>query len=105
MILTAILLIIGTFIGGWATIPFKYKPDNIFMPLIFGGSYLFSITVINISPEPFALSSNPTKIGLVILLGFSSNNFLSILPRVWNMVIFIYKIDKIKVLCAYWSNR
>ena len=76
MILTMILLIIGTFIGGWATIPFKYKPRNIFMPLIFGGSYLFSITVIHLFPELFALSSNPTKIGLVILLGFFFQQFL-----------------------------
>ena len=46
------------------------------MPLIFGGSYLFSITVIHIFPELFALSSNPTKIGLVILLGFFFQQFL-----------------------------
>ena len=76
MILTIILLIIGTFIGGWATIPFKYKPHNIFLPLIFGGSYLFSITVMHVLPELFALSSNPTEIGLFILLGFFFQQFL-----------------------------
>jgi len=76
VILTIILLIIGTFIGGWATIPFKYEQRNISTPLIFGGSYLFSITIIHVFPELFTLSPNPTKIGLVILLGFFFQQFL-----------------------------
>jgi zinc transporter ZupT len=76
MSLTLTLLIIGTFIGGWATIPLEYKPQNIFLPLIFGGSYLFSITIIHVFPELFTLSSDPTKIGLFILLGFFFQQFL-----------------------------
>ena len=75
MSLTITLLIIGTFIGGWATIPLEYKPQNIFLPLIFGGSYLFSITIIHVFPELFALSSDPTEIGLFILLGFFFQQF------------------------------
>ena len=39
-------------------------------PLIFAGSYLFSITIIHIIPELFATSSNPSKVGLYVLLGF-----------------------------------
>ncbi|MDC1517281.1 ZIP family metal transporter [Cyclobacteriaceae bacterium] len=76
MSITLMLLIIGTFIGGLATIPLEYKPRNIFLPLIFGGSYLFSITIIHVFPELFAMSSNPTKIGLFILLGFFFQQFL-----------------------------
>ncbi len=76
MTLTIILLIIGTFIGGLASIPLEYKPKNIFLPLIFGGAYLFSITIIHIFPELFFLSSNPTEAGLLILFGFFFQQFL-----------------------------
>ena len=64
------MLISGTLIGGLASILGGYNPSRIYLPLIFGGSYLFSITIIHIFPELFTLAENPTKIGLYVLLGF-----------------------------------
>ena len=45
-------------------------------PLIFAGSFLFSITIIHILPEVFSMSENPMKIGLFVLLGFFFQQFL-----------------------------
>lgn len=39
-------------------------------PLIFAGSFLFSITIIHILPEVFSLAGSPMQIGLYILGGF-----------------------------------
>ncbi len=38
--------------------------------LVFAGAYLFSITIIHIMPELFMQATNPTTIGVYVLLGF-----------------------------------
>lgn len=38
--------------------------------LVFAGAYLFSITIIHIMPELFTQATNPTTIGVYVLLGF-----------------------------------
>lgn len=43
----------------------KYK-----LVLVFAGAYLFAVTIIHILPELFGRATDPTKIGLFILVGF-----------------------------------
>ncbi|MCL6258523.1 ZIP family metal transporter [Aquiflexum sp. TKW24L] len=47
--------------------------------LVFAGSYLFAITVLHILPELFVESSDPTKMGFYILLGFLLQQILALL--------------------------
>lgn len=49
---------------------------NLRLPLIFAGSYLFSVTIIHIIPELFSSSPNPSRIGLYVLIGFFVQQFL-----------------------------
>lgn len=70
MILTILILFIFTMLGGIAVKFVGGSQKNIRYPLIFAGSFLFSITIIHILPEVFSLSENPMRTGLFILLGF-----------------------------------
>lgn len=70
MILNISVLFICAFLGGVLGRFAGIKQQNLKMPLIFAGSYLFSITVIHILPEIFSFSEEPMKIGLFVLMGF-----------------------------------
>jgi zinc and cadmium transporter len=60
------------FIPSWEERYFK-------LVLVFAGSYLFAITVLHILPELFVESSNATRMGLYILLGFFIQQILALL--------------------------
>lgn len=70
MISTILILFGFTMLGGIAALFTTGTQKSIRYPLIFAGSFLFSITIIHILPEVFSLSENPMRIGLFILLGF-----------------------------------
>lgn len=55
---------------------FDYQQKSIKLPLVFAGSYLFSITIIHILPELFSISDQPFKVGLYLLIGFYFQSFL-----------------------------
>lgn len=76
MISTVIILIISTIAGGLSFRLFPVFKNNLRLPLIFAGSYLFAITIIHIIPELFSLSPNPSTIGLYVLIGFFVQQFL-----------------------------
>ena len=76
MIIAIVLLIICTILGG---LSFRLIPSlkkDLRLPLIFAGSYLFAITILHIIPELFSISSNPSTIGLYVLIGFFLQQFL-----------------------------
>lgn len=55
----------------------KNKDGAIFKgPLIFAGSYLFSITIIHLLPELFTEAENPFNVGIALLIGFFLQHFL-----------------------------
>lgn len=70
MTLTFLVLFFCAFLGGLAAKFFGQHAGSIRYPLIFAGSFLFSITIIHILPEVFALSDDPMRVGLFILFGF-----------------------------------
>lgn len=70
MLLIITTLILSTLIGGLSFKVFPALSRNLRLPLIFAGSYLLSITIIHIIPELFTVSSNPSQIGLYVLIGF-----------------------------------
>ncbi|NQZ77654.1 MAG: zinc permease [Ekhidna sp.] len=76
MLLTVAVLFICTLLGGLSIHLVPEINRNLKLPLIFGGSYLFAITIIHIIPELFEISSNPSLVGLYILLGFFLQQFL-----------------------------
>ncbi|WP_421764283.1 zinc permease [Ekhidna sp.] len=76
MLLTIIILIACTLIGGLSLNLIPGMRKNLRLPLIFAGSYLFAITIIHIIPELFSVSANPSKIGLFVLVGFFMQQFL-----------------------------
>ena len=53
-----------------------FDQKSIRLPLVFAGSYLFSITIIHILPALFSLSPDPVQVGLYLLLGFFFQSFL-----------------------------
>lgn len=66
-----------TFLAGVSFYAFKEKDGAFFKaPLVFAGSYLFSITIIHILPELFSDAEEPYKIGTVLLIGFFLQFFL-----------------------------
>lgn len=69
MILIFSVLFLSAVFGGVAA-RYVQGGTSIRYPLIFAGSFLFSITIIHILPEVFSLSANPMKIGLYVLFGF-----------------------------------
>jgi len=70
MILTLTILVSVTLLGGLAVQFLGYDSKSIRLPLVFAGSYLFSVTLIHILPELFSLAGNPFQIGLFVLVGF-----------------------------------
>ena len=70
MLLIIITLISSTLIGGLSLHAIPSVSKNIRLPLIFAGSYLLAITIIHIIPELFTVSSDPSRIGLYVLIGF-----------------------------------
>ncbi|MFY0601112.1 MAG: ZIP family metal transporter [Cyclobacteriaceae bacterium] len=76
MILVISILIISTLAGGLLSNSLDFKPETIRYPLIFAGSFLFSITIIHILPEVYSSGMNPMRIGLYVLIGFFLQQFL-----------------------------
>ena len=76
MILVILILFVTTIIGGLFSQLIGVKPNQIRLPLIFAGSFLFGVTIIHILPEILTLSEEPMKIGVVILIGFFFQQFL-----------------------------
>ena len=62
---------------------FIHKPSADFLQrlLVFSGSYLFSITVLHLLPELFALPGDTKYVGLYILLGFFFQLFLELFSK------------------------
>ncbi|MEM7297147.1 MAG: zinc permease [Bacteroidota bacterium] len=71
-----IILIISTILGGLSLKIIPGAQKNLRLPLIFAGSYLLAITIIHIIPELYSISTEPTKIGLYVLVGFFLQQFL-----------------------------
>ena len=65
-----LILFLCTFLGGMLIYWVGIKTENLRLPLIFAGAFLFSITVIHILPELFSISDNPMRIGVFVLVGF-----------------------------------
>ncbi|WP_420316629.1 zinc permease [Ekhidna sp.] len=76
MTLTIIILIGCTLLGGFSINLIPGAKQNLRLPLIFAGSYLFAITIIHIIPELFSVSTNPSTVGLYVLIGFFMQQFL-----------------------------
>jgi hypothetical protein len=76
MISTIAILILCTLLGGVSIFLLPNLRQNLRLPLIFAGSYLFAITIIHIIPELFSISSNPSQVGLYVLIGFFVQQFL-----------------------------
>lgn len=76
MILTILILIGCTLLGGLSLKLIPGMQQNMRLALIFAGSYLFAITIIHIIPELFSISPNPSKVGLFVLIGFFLQQFL-----------------------------
>ncbi|MEQ6121505.1 ZIP family metal transporter [Reichenbachiella sp. MALMAid0571] len=77
MIFNSIVLFICAMVGGLLVYGLDKKEGiNIKLILIFGGSYLFSITIIHILPELYQSEASGMSIGLFVLLGFFFQNFL-----------------------------
>lgn len=76
MIVTIVILVVSTLIGGFSFHLFPVLKKNLRLPLIFAGSYLFAITIIHIIPELFSISPNPSTVGLYVLIGFFLQQFL-----------------------------
>jgi zinc transporter ZupT len=70
MILVITILFISTMTGGMLANSIDFDAKAIRYPLIFAGSFLFSITIIHMLPEAFSFDENPVKIGIYILIGF-----------------------------------
>ncbi|MEL7147787.1 MAG: ZIP zinc transporter [Bacteroidota bacterium] len=77
MFLNAVILIVTTFAAGMSNYVVKNKDGAIFKgPLVFAGSYLFSITIIHILPELFTEADEPYSVGIALLIGFFLQHFL-----------------------------
>ncbi len=76
MFLILTTLTLGALIGGLSIYIFPTQIENLRLPLIFAGAYLFAITIIHILPELFTVSTEPSKMGLYVLLGFFMQQFL-----------------------------
>lgn len=65
-----ILFIVALFAGLSAFLIPEIKEKKYKLVLVFAGAYLFAITVIHILPELFSQTSDPTTVGLFVLIGF-----------------------------------
>lgn len=74
-----ILFFTALFAGGLAYFIPSWEERYFKLVLVFAGSYLFAITVLHILPELFVSSSDPTNMGLYILLGFLLQQILALL--------------------------
>lgn len=71
MVLNSLILFATALLGGLLVYALpKLDAARIRLPLVFAGSYLFSITIIHILPELFHTSEDPQYIGLLVLGGF-----------------------------------
>ena len=77
MIINSIILFLSALVGGVMVYGLgKKEGANFKLVLIFGGSYLFSITIIHILPELYGSEVAGFSIGIFVLLGFFFQNFL-----------------------------
>lgn len=76
MVITVVILVVSTLFGGLCLYLFPGLKKDLRLPLVFAGSYLFSVTIIHIIPELFSTSPNPSRIGLYVLIGFFVQQFL-----------------------------
>ena len=77
MFLNSIILIVCTLGAGLSYYAIKVKDGAVFKgPLIFAGSYLFSITIIHLLPELFSEAEDPFRVGTIVLIGFFLQHFL-----------------------------
>lgn len=74
-----LLFVTAMLAGGLAYFIPSWEERYFKLVLVFAGSYLFAITVLHILPELFLESSNPTRMGLYILLGFFIQQILALL--------------------------
>jgi zinc transporter ZupT len=74
-----IILFVTAFLGGLAVffIP-RIKESYFKLTLVFGGSYLFAITILHIIPELFIGSMDHGQVGLFLLAGFFFQFFLEL---------------------------
>ncbi len=76
MIFIGSILFFAALLGGLSERFIGKQIHDLRYPLVFAGSFLFSITIIHILPEVFSLSEDPLRIGLYILIGFFFQQFL-----------------------------
>ncbi len=76
MITTIVVLFVVTMLGGLLSTRIGFNGQSIRYPLIFAGSFLFSITIIHILPEMFTLGGDPMQVGIFVLIGFFLQQFL-----------------------------
>lgn len=76
MITILLVLFFAALLGGLSVQFVGNRSYSIRYPLIFAGAYLFSITILHILPEIFAVSEDPMRVGLFVLLGFFFQQFL-----------------------------
>ena len=76
MILIAAILFVSTLVGGLLNYWIPFRSEQLKLPLVFGGSFLFAITIIHILPELFTVSEHPFRVGLFVLIGFFFQQFL-----------------------------
>lgn len=71
MIFNFLVLFLTALLAGLSTllIP-QVKESRYKLILVFAGAYLFAVTIIHILPELFSRATDPTRIGLFILVGF-----------------------------------
>jgi len=72
MVLNLTLLFLAAFLPGLAVTKVKNIDNgNLRLILVFGGAYLFSITIVHIFPELYAAANGQAyKIGIYVLVGF-----------------------------------
>jgi zinc transporter ZupT len=72
MAINLILLFLAAFLPGLAVTKMKNVDNgNLRLILVFGGAYLFSITIVHIFPELYAAANGQShKIGIYVLVGF-----------------------------------
>lgn len=82
MVLQSLTLFIAALLGGAVVFFIPTLKQNIFKhTLVFVGGYLFSITMLHILPDLFALYPSPSLIGLYVLIGFFLQLLLEFFSR------------------------
>ena len=82
MLIQAIILFLSALLGGLSVL-FIHQPSSTSFKrlLLFGGGYLFAITVLHLLPELFALYPGSQLVGLYILIGFFLQLLLELLSH------------------------